>query len=85
MEYRTTDDRAIFDNIIKVSLRRKERHSVAKEFEALVNLEERLDANLKGLIGEAITNFKSEVNTEYNNDVKEIVKKYLKSCNVFNK
>ena len=79
------DDRVIFDKIIKVSLRRKELHSVAKEFEALVNLEERLDTNLKGLIGEAITNFKSEVNTEYNNTVKEIVKKYLKSSIVFNK
>ena len=79
------DDRIIFDKIIKASLRRKELHSVAKEFEALVNLEERLDTNLKGLIGEAITNFKSEVNTEYNNTVKEIVKKYLKSSIVFNK
>ena len=79
------DDRVIFDKIIKASLRRKELHSVAKEFEALVNLEERLDTNLKGLIGEAITNFKSEVNTEYNNTVKEIVKKYLKSSIVFNK
>ena len=79
------DDRIIFDKIIKASLRRKELHRVAKEFEALVNLEERLDTNLKGLIGEAITNFKSEVNTEYNNTVKEIVKKYLKSSIVFNK
>ena len=79
------DDRIIFDKIIKASLRRKELHSVAKEFEALVNLEERLDTNLKGLIGETITNFKSEVNTEYNNTVKEIVKKYLKSSIVFNK
>ena len=79
------DDRVIFDKILKSSLKRKELHSVAKEFEALVNLEERLDTNLKGLIGEAITNFKSEVNTEYNNTVKEIVKKYLKSSIVFNK
>ena len=79
------DDRVIFDKILKLSLKRKERHSVAKEFEALVNFEERLDANIRGLIGEAIANFKSEANSEYNNDVKEIVKKYLKSCVTFNK
>ena len=79
------DDRVIFDKILKSSLKRKELHSVAKEFEALVHLEERLDVNTKGLIGEAIANFKSEVTSEHNNNVKEIVKKYLKSCTVFNK
>lgn len=80
-----SDDRGLIDKILKMQLKRKERYSVAKEFEALINLDERLDANLKGLIGEAIVNFKSESTTEFNNEVKEAVKKYLKGCIIFNK
>jgi len=80
-----TDDRTVIDKILKVSLRRKEGFSITKEFEALINLDERLDANLKGVIGEAITNFKSEVNSEYTSDIKELVKKYLRNCVTFNK
>lgn len=80
-----SDDRLLFDKLVKLQLKRKERLTSCKEFEMLVNLEERIDANMKGLIGEAITNYKSESNTEYIKDVKDTVKRYLNNCIVFNK
>lgn len=79
------DEVGLINKIIKLQLRRKEKHAAAKEFESLVNMNERLDVNMKSLIGEAITLFKSESTTEMNKAVKEEVHRYLNSCIVFNK
>jgi len=71
--------------LAKIFKIKQERISKAKLLEEVINDSKILDANMKSVVGEALSSYRNDVSTEMNKLVRQTISVYLNSEKMFNK